>query len=893
MTIHFYLRFSTHFGQTIHVSGNTGVLGNEDLGKTLPIQYLNEQLWHGTIQIDTIKDITNLRYKYILKETGKEDTVEFGDDRTVALDTVNADEITFFDIWNYSGETENAFFTQPFQEVLLKTPDALAKVAAKAPKYFTHEFRVKAPVLNQNEALCITGAAADLHNWSTEKPVLLKKNKTWWKVKLNLAKETFPIAYKYGIYNVKDKEFVAFETGDNRTLPGDAAKKKVTICHDGFIRIKYTPWKGAGVAIPVFSLRSKNSFGTGEFTDLKLLVDWAKKTGLKLIQVLPLNDTTATHTWKDSYPYSAISAFALHPLFLNIEKTAGATAAAVIKPLKKKQQQLNALPDVDYDAVIKFKLSAIKEIYAVQKDIFRNDTAYFDFFELNRHWLVPYAAFCFLRDKYHTSEFSKWKTNSVYDENAIQRLVSPSQKHYDAVALHYFTQYHLHVQLKEATAYAHKNGIVVKGDIPIGIYRNSVDAWMAPAMYNMDAQAGAPPDDFAVKGQNWGFPTYNWKAMQEDNFTWWRQRFEQMSTYFDAFRIDHILGFFRIWSIPLHAVEGIMGRFVPAIPVHINELFEKNISYDWYRYTKPFISEAILYQLFGEDINAVKENFLLNNTLKEEFNTQRKVENYFAALNDSDNKIKYGLFNLISNVILFEEEGAQGQQFHFRIGMEQTSSFQNLDQHSQHALQELSVNYFFRRQDEFWKKEAMHKLPGLKRSTNMLICGEDLGMVPHCVPDVMQQLGILSLEIQRMPKQSNAEFFHPNDAPYMSVVTPSTHDMSTIRGWWQEDTAKTQRFYNTVMGRYGEAPHFCEAWVNKEIVLQHFYSPAMWSIFQLQDLLGINETLRRTNPDDERINIPANPNHYWRYRMHFTLEDLLKEAAFNEEVKGYVMASGR
>ncbi len=641
------------------------------------------------------------------------------------------------------------------------------------------------------------------------------------------------------------------------------------------------------------SLRSKNSFGTGEFTDIKLLVDWAKKTGLKLIQVLPLNDTTATHTWKDSYPYAAISAFALHPLFLNLEKTAGASHAALIKPLKKKQQQLNALEEMDYDSVIKFKLSAIKEIYSAKKDIFKDDTEYFEFFELNRHWLVPYAAFCFLRDKYGTSEFNGWKSNSVYDENAIQRLVSPSQKHYDDIAVHYFTQYHLHLQLKEATAYAHKNGIVVKGDIPIGIYRNSVDAWMAPKLYNMDAQAGAPPDDFAVKGQNWGFPTYNWKAMQQDDFTWWRQRFEQMSNYFDAFRIDHILGFFRIWSIPLHAVQGIMGRFEPAIAIHINELFERNISYEWHRYCKPYITDTVLHELFGEQADHVKEHFLDQGELRPEFNTQRKVENYFAATNDHDNPVKFGLFDLISNVILFEQEGSQGQQFHFRIGMEETSSFRDLDPHSQYALKELFVNYFFRRQDDFWEKEAMYKLPGLKRSTNMLICGEDLGMVPHCVPDVMQRLGILSLEIQRMPKKSSTEFFHPNDAPYMSVVTPSTHDMSTIRGWWQEDRDKTQRFYNKIMGRYGEAPYFCEPWVNKEIVIEHLYSPAMWSIFQLQDLMGINERLRRQNPDDERINIPANPNHYWRYRMHLTLEELLKEDAFNEEVKGYVSASGR
>lgn len=893
MTIHFYLKFSTHYGQAIFVTGNNTVLGNDDLSNTFALQYLNDQLWHGSIEVDAVTDINSIKYKYLLKEQGKEDTVEFGDDRIIALNTISATEVVLIDTWNYSGETENAYFTQAFQDVLLKTPTANTDNSTKAIKNYTHEFRVKAPILKPNEVVCITGSGNVLQNWVTEKPILLVKNKTWWKVKLNLASETFPLAYKYGIWNTLTKTFIAFELGVNRTLTGDTTKKKITICHDGFVNITYQPWKGAGVAIPVFSLRSKNSFGTGEFADIKLLVDWATKTGLKVIQVLPLNDTTATHTWKDSYPYAAISAFALHPLFLNLEKTAGIAYASIIKPLKKKQQQLNALADVDYDNVIKFKLSAINEIYLAKKDTFLNDTAYFEFFELNRHWLVPYAAFCYLRDKYKSSDFSKWKSNSTYNENAIQRLVSPTQKHYNDIAVHYFTQYHLHLQLKEATAYAHKNGIIVKGDIPIGIYRNSVDAWMAPELYNMNAQAGAPPDDFAVKGQNWGFPTYNWKAMQENDFTWWRQRFEQMSSYFDAFRIDHILGFFRIWSIPLHAVEGIMGQFDPAIPIHINEFFEKNISYSWHRYCKPYITNEVLHTFFGDDIDYVKEHFLNEYELKEEFNTQRKVEEYFAAQNDSDNKIKYGLFNVISNIILFEEENSQGQKFHFRFAMEQTLSFHYLDDYAKNILKQLYINYFFVRQDDFWKQEAMNKLPGLKRSTNMLICGEDLGLVPHCVPDVMRQLGILSLEIQRMPKQSDQAFFHPNDAPYMSVVTPSTHDMSTIRGWWEEDSSKTQQYYNSIMGRYGLAPTFCESWVNKEIVIQHLYSPAMWSIFQLQDLLGIDEKIRRENPNDERINIPANPNHYWKYRMHLTLEELLQANEFNQEVKKYVVGSGR
>jgi 4-alpha-glucanotransferase len=187
----------------------------------------------------------------------------------------------------------------------------------------------------------------------------------------------------------------------------------------------------------------------------------------------------------------------------------------------------------------------------------------------------------------------------------------------------------------------------------------------------------------------------------------------------------------------------------------------------------------------------------------------------------------------------------------------------------------------------------MHKLPQLKSATNMLVCGEDLGMVPHCVPEVMQQLGILSLEIQRMPKDPAKEFFHPNDAPYLSVITPSTHDMSTIRGWWEENRERTRRFYNHVMGQWGDAPQYCESWISRAIVMQHLYSPAMWSIFQVQDILGMSDTLRRENHQEERINDPANSKNYWQYRMHITLEDLLKQKDFNDELRDYVIHSGR
>lgn len=894
MKIHFYVRFYTKPGQSLSVTGSIPELGEGSLSKTFPLSWLNNDYWHGTLETADNPDF--FQYNYVLTNEDGFKVLEWGD-RTIDIGKQSIDEIQVVDTWNHAGEFENAFYTDPFQQILLKDEETRTKAATV--KIYTHIFKVKAPLLKKNEVVCVLGNCKPLSEWSTATPVLLNRDNGWWSVKVNLPREAFPIFYKYGVYNIKINEFVQFENGENRVLYGDALTNKITILHDGFVHLANNTWRSAGVSIPVFSLRSKDSFGTGEFTDLELLVDWARKTDLKLIQVLPVNDTTATHTWMDTYPYAAISAFALHPLYLNLDKVAGKKYAELIKPLKKKQKQLNEMADVEYEEVLKIKLAVVKELYTLQKEEFLQDKNYLDFFKKNRHWLIPYASFCYLRDRNGTSDFSKWKLYSQYNKEAIEKYVSPKAKHYDEIALNYFIQYHLHLQLKEAAEYAHKHGIILKGDIPIGVYRYGCDAWMEPELYHMDMQAGAPPDDFAVRGQNWGFPTYNWERMAADGFEWWHKRFVQMSNYFDAFRIDHILGFFRIWSIPHHAVEGIMGYFVPAIPVTTSEFQHRGTWFNYYRYCKPHIDDKVLWELFGP--NKEKFNCFLvpegdnHYVLKPEFTTQRQVEEYFESQEQSEDNqhIKQGLFDLISNVILFEQPGSFGQEFHFRFGMENTTSFRHLEWNTQQQLKDMYVNYFYRRQDDFWMHEAMKKLPALKRSTNMLVCGEDLGMVPHCVPDVMNQLGILSLEIQRMPKNPDTEFFHPKDAPYLSVVTPSTHDMSTVRGWWEEDRGKTQRFFNQVLGQWGDAPATCEAWINKAIVMQHLHSPAMWVIFQLQDILGMSERIRRPNPHEERINVPAFAKHYWKYRMHITLEDLLKEKEFNEELKSYVAASGR
>lgn len=896
MKIHFYLRFHTKPGQSLSISGNIPELGNNISEGAIQLTYLNSEYWHAEIEADPAST-PKIHYKYILTNDDGFQIVEWGDDKTIDLGKAGIEAIELHDTWNHAGEFENVFYADPFQKVLLQKAENRSKV--KAVKNFTHIFKVKAPLLAKNEAVCIIGSDESMSSWNTSAPVVMTPGEIWWTVKLNLPREAFYVTYKYGVYNTKDKHFVRFEDGTGRTLLGDGNPKKLTVAHDGFIYLPNNTWKGAGVSIPVFSLRSKDSFGVGEFNDLKLLADWAKRTNLKLIQILPINDTTATHSWLDTYPYAAISAFALHPMYISLADVAGKEHAGLLTALKKKQKHLNELKEVDYDEVGKIKTAMLKVLYEARKHELDADPEYNKFFETNKHWLIPYAAFCYLRDRNGTSDFNKWKVYSKYDKDAIEKYVSRKAKHYHKIAVHYFIQYHLHLQLKAAAEYAHRQGVILKGDIAIGVYRYGCDAWVEPEQYHVEMQAGAPPDPFAVKGQNWGFPTYNWDVMSANNFDWWHKRFVQMSEYFDAFRIDHILGFFRIWSIPMHSVEGIMGRFVRAIPVHRNEFGERNIWFDYERYSKPYITEDLLWEMFGPNREKFRQ-YLVANTrggydLKEEFSSQRQVETHFgeSEITEDQVRIRQGLYDLISNVILFEEPGSNGEQFHFRFNMEYTPSFAHLEWNTQQQLKSLYINYFFERQDDFWMKEAMNKLPALKRATNMLICGEDLGLVPHSVADVMKQLGILSLEIQRMPKDINREFFHPALAPYLSVVTPSTHDMSTVRGWWEEDRAKTQRFYNYELGQWGDAPYFCEPWVNKIILLQHLYSPAIWSIFQLQDILGISETLRREDPHAERINIPAVPKHYWNYRMHLTLEQLLKEKDFNDSLAADVQASGR
>ncbi len=826
MRVTFWLRYHTEYGQLLRLTGDRDLFGD---GPGLAMNYLNGSFWQATLAT-TPEALRKAApgYSYALREPDASVVEDWGTDRRLDLGPPQAEELLIIDSWNPPGQNENVYYTKPFRQILLP-PDPVERRGAAPPRP-THLFRVKAPLLPKGQTLCLLGNSPALGQWATADPVLLSRpaGEDYFSVALDLGADPLPLAYKYGAYDLAAGTFLRFEEGPNRTLPDTGPAGRFSILNDGFAALPCPPWRGAGVAVPVFSLRSRSSFGIGEFSDIKLLADWCRQTGLKMIQLLPINDTTATYGWMDSYPYSAISAFALNPVFLDLARVAThQTSRQKLAELQPAREHLNRQAAADYPAVAKAKLQFLREIFPSEKAKTLESRGYRSFIERHRHWLEPYAAFCHLRDRFGTADFTRWPRCRSYRPEEVAELAPPDSPAAEEIDFHRFLQYRLHQQLLDAAQYAHRQGVVLKGDIPIGVYRHGVDAWEQPELFHAEMQAGAPPDAFAAKGQNWKFPTYDWARIKETGFQWWKRRLDQMGDCFDAFRLDHVLGFFRIWSIPLEQVEGILGHFVPCCAVQPEEFTQLGIHFDRDRFLRPYITSAVLTELFGAEEMVAKARFLEGTgpgryRLKPQFETQRGVEAFFARQKPSaqDAALKRGLFDLISNVILLEAPD-QGPGCHFRFGIEGTASFRDLDEHTRTRLWELYIDYFYHRQEAGWRQEGLEKLALLKRATAMLVCGEDLGMVPACVPGVMKQLGLLSLEVQRMPKRLGQDFSRPSDAPCLSVVTPSTHDMSTLRGWWREDRNVTQRFYNHELGRPGQAPQECEPWVSQAIVSQH------------------------------------------------------------------------
>ncbi|PWJ39157.1 4-alpha-glucanotransferase [Sediminitomix flava] len=908
MKLRFKVNYYTQWGQRLYIVGSVPSLGKSDYTKAIPMNSFPNGNWE--LDVEFKGRSSKLEYRYFVKDenTGAIIKEEHGDDRILKVDK-QFDLIEINDAWRSKDVYTSSSFTKAVFGGKRTSAKAKAIKVSSKQKELVHRFEILVPRIGDNYEVHMVGNIPSLGEWDNSKAIKLVADEDGvrWSTTVNLQVSHEHVRYKFFLVDSKTGEVVNYEAGDNRYLYVTAAGDEhiLQIISEGIFRYDANAWKGTGVAVPVFSLRTHEGMGVGEFNDIKLLVDWAKRVGMKMVQILPVNDTIASHSWIDSYPYAAISVYALHPIYINLEKVGSLKTKKKMDELEKKRRELNALPEIDYEAVLNTKMTYLEALWKEKKTAFYKATKVKAFIKEHEHWLKPYAAFSYLREKFGTPDFNTWKGYQKYSAKKIDALFTDKASK-DAVHFYIFLQYHLHLQLLEAAEYARENHVVLKGDIPIGIYRNSTDAWFEPELFNMDGQAGAPPDDFAVNGQNWGFPTYNWDEMKKDGYKWWVSRMTHLSQYFDAFRIDHILGFFRIWEIPLHSVQGLLGQFSPAVPLHIDEFRHKGMYFDYDRLCKPYIRGHFLGDLFHESTDMVRETYFDEYKFgefqfKEEFDTQRKLEAHFNKMKPkSDGEKKHNdwlrdtLYHLHNEVILIEAKGHDDKQ-HFvpRVSLDRTRSFQELSKNEQNIIRELYLDYFYHRQEGLWREQALEKLPAITNATNMLICGEDLGMVPDCVPGVMDELDILSLEIQRMPKDPKIEFGHPADYPYMSVGSTSTHDMATVRGWWEESGDATQRFYNQWMGHWGEAPFYCEAWAAEEILNMHLYSPSMWAVFPIQDIMAIDAELRRNDAKAEQINVPAIKHHYWRYRFHMYLEDLLKEDAFNNKVETLIKRSGR
>lgn len=893
MRLQFNIHFPTQWGEILRLV----ILGTNlpnPLSGIFDMECSKDFRW--TRQLDLSDEHTFIEYQYVLETKQGAQLREFGKPRKLMLLSAYND-IYIHDTWRLAhGDSpfETAVFRQNFFNRKIKSEPV-------TDKSWDIQLQLYAPQIEPDRHFAVTGNQNVLGNWDVSHKITMNESDfPVWSLKLNSKDLRFPIEYKFLIVDTPTNEVLAWGGGPNRRIEKAHHGALNIFNEEHFIRT-IPSWKAAGVAIPVFSLRSRKSMGTGEFYDLKLMIDWAKATGQKMIQILPINDTILYHSNYDSYPYNAVSVYALHPVYLHPEAVGKIKDKSRKAYFAAKRKKLNAKSFSDYQNVMKVKWEYFREIYPdYAPKVFKSDE-YKTFFSENREWLVPYAVFSWLRDKYGTPEFALWPEYQIYNPEEVELLALQTAPHYHEIAIFYFLQFHLNKQLKEVHAYARQQGVCIKGDIPIGVSPRSVDAWVEPHLFNTAMQAGAPPDDFSVTGQNWGFPTYNWDLMHKDNYQWWKKRFRKLAEYFDAYRIDHILGFFRIWEIPGDDVWGLTGSFNPSLPYSVDELKQRGLQWDEDRFLRPYLKEHVLQSIFGKYTEEVLREYFDQDgwqtyLFKPVYDTQKKVEKHFAALGynfgTKEVLVRDGLYMLHCEV-LFLRDSRNPAKVHPRISMHSSATFRDLNDETRRILDGIYVDYFYHRHNEFWKQQAYKKLPALINSTNMLVCGEDLGMVPDSVPEVMNKLEILSLEIQRMPKKPNIEFAMPADAPYLSVCTTSTHDMNPIRAWWLEDANITQRFYNRALGIQGPAPEICKPWIAERIVRQHLDSKAMWVILPWQDWMSVDAVLSHESPTAERINVPSNPRNFWCYRMHMTLEDLLKASSFNQRIKSMIEECGR
>ena len=886
MKIFFNIQYATTFGEILRLN----VVGKgKDIEKVYSMNTYDGKSWHCEITAEN--GMSQMEYYYSVENGDSEVRHEW---TTVShrLELNAKRAMTYFvnDRWN-DIPYDSYLYSSAFTDCVNRRH----REPAKGSDYNqTLRLIVRAPQLRSGSRLALVGKDKALGRWNPDDAIsMVEHNYNEWVADINVKEmKKEETEFKFIAFN--EKGGVDWETGMNRKLHApmiNDGEVVVTELDQAFFEL--CDEKLAGTLIPVFSLRSKGSFGVGDFGDLKMMIDWVAETNQRVLQVLPINDTTSTHTWTDSYPYSAISIFALHPQFADFRQLPEIKDKKKAREMEVLRKELNELKQIDYERVNNTKTDYLRIIFKQEGEAVMKGEDFKMFVKENEHWLVPYAQYCHLRDSFGNVDFSSWKGHEQWHEADRKKLTDPKSKEYADVAFYYYVQFVLDRQMRAAHEYAMARGVILKGDIPIGVDRNGCDVWHEPQYFNLNSQAGAPPDAFSINGQNWGFPTYNWQRMIDDGCEWWIRRFQNMAKYFDAYRIDHVLGFFRIWAIPTTCVHGLLGQFAPSLGMTREEIEGYGLHFQEELFTTPFIARWVVDRVFGIHADEVVAKYLDHKhddifALKPEYDTERKIEAAFKGKDSMDDVwVRDGLYALVSDV-LFVRDDNDPNKFHPRITAQLNFMYEALYDSDKEKFNRLYNDYYYRRNNNFWYNEAMKKLPVLVQATRMLVCAEDLGMVPDCVAWVMDQLRILSLELQQMPKDPKVKFGILSRNPYRSVCTLSTHDMPTLRQWWDEDYERTQVYYSSMLYRGGAAPHPLPGWLARDIIANQLTCPSMLCILSLQDWFALDEKLRLPDADAERINIPANPRHYWRYRMHIDIEDLIADKEYNDAVKELV-----
>ena len=896
MNLNFHIEYQTVYGQDLILN----IVSEKKNGAPKVSEYRMQTVdgVHWDCQVSCVIGTgTSVDYFYSIENGGRKERREWGVvAHRLEATCENGQIYDIYDHWIDIPE-DSYLYTSAITDCVVGKKIEQPRITPFAK---TVRLQVRAPQLSQGMALYVTGGEVAMGEWDDSKAIrMTEHNINEWLADID-AGELADSLIDFKFFAKDDATGnIVWEYSNNRSvqLP-DLADGQVVVYDLSQAFFPLPPVRCAGTLVPVFSLRSRESFGVGDFGDLKKMIDWVAKTKQRVLQILPINDTTITHTWTDSYPYSCISIFALHPQYADLNQLPKIADKALADEMEQLRQELNALPQIDYERVNDAKVRYLRAIYEQEGKTTLASTEFKQFFKETEQWLVPYAQYCFLRDTNGTADFLKWEGHTSWNEDDRAALSNGRTKAYRDVAFYYFVQFILSEQMKAAHEYARANHVILKGDIPIGVNRFGCDVWSEPRYFNLNGQAGAPPDDFSVSGQNWGFPTYNWDEMIADGCQWWVRRFQNMQQYFDAYRIDHVLGFFRIWEIPATAVHGLLGHFSPALGMSREEIEGYGLHWQEDLFTTPFITDWVLDRVFHERAQEVREKYVEpkwegHYRMRPEFDTQKKIEAAFEGCTEErDIWLRDGLYSLVSDV-LFVRDHKDSNKFHPRISVQFDFIYENLYDSDKAIFNRLYNDYFYRRNNQFWYHEAMKKLPLLVNATRMLVCAEDLGMVPDCVEWVMNELRILSLELQSMPKDPKVRFGYLSRNPYRSVCTISSHDMPTLRQWWDENWERTQAYHNTMLHRGDAAPHPLPGWLARDILSRNLYSPSMLCIISIQDWMAMDENLRLDDPDAERINIPANPKHYWRYRMHVNLEDLMENQDFNGNMIEMITNSGR